>query len=477
MLALNKKLITVISVGQSQVTVAQGSGFKLDFFARAQLDWSDEKETRDALLALIPLKRRRHMRELCVVLPRAMFFTKLIHLPSVDEQEIRKMAALQIGQLLPYAQEQSVWDCIVCGQTDLVSDVLIVAAQREAVMKYLRIFLSVGLSPTVVTLSSYALANFLDMGDSAEHRVLFLLDENSTEICFCLNGRFYSSRGIIYGAKDFTDGNSDDFWAQVRLTFASQRKSFPQYAAPAGLYLTRFRDNLPSGFLERLAEESGIAWDDFSIDDFKKKLNTFSFPNQQSVDVDVLMVLAILRQNIKNISNFLPKDFRDRHSVKAGRRNAILLIFLILMSVLTMTLSVGAPVVKKTQQLQLLNEELERVKNPFLQLRKEQELWTAVRGSLQKHVAPLSLIQELYRIIPQGISFSKIRIGSQNEFQLEGQALQSSAVNELQEKMMAGSLLRDVRLEHTVRRTSSQGEVIWFVISAKVRDIEGDKGE
>lgn len=143
-----------------------------------------------------------------------------------------------------------------------------------------------------------------------------------------------------------------------------------------------------------------------------------------------------------------------------------------------MTLSVGAPVVRKTQQLQLLNEELERVKNPFLQLRKEQELWTAVKGAcLQKHVAPLSLIQELYRIIPQGISFSKIRIGSQNEFQLEGQALQSSAVNELQEKMMAGSLLRDVRLEHTVRRTSPQGEVIWFVISAKVRDIAGDKGE
>ncbi|MCB9757585.1 MAG: PilN domain-containing protein [Candidatus Omnitrophica bacterium] len=477
MLALSKKLITVISVGPSRVTVAQGSGLKLDFFAGADVVWSDEQKSRDALLTLMPLKRRRHVRELCVVLPRAMFFTKLIHLPSVDEQEIRKMAALQIGQLLPYAQEQAVWDCIVCGQTDLVSDVLIVAAQREAVMKYLRVLLSAGLSPTFVTLSSQVLANLLGTGDLTDHRVLFFLDERSTEICFCLNGRFYSSRGIIYGAKDLTDGNFTDFWAQVRLTFASQRKNFPQYAAPSGLCLTRFMDNLPSGFLEHLIQESGIAWDYFSFDDFKKKLGAFSLSSQQIVDVDVLMVLAILRQNIRNMNNFLPKDFRDRHSVKAGRKNAMVLIFFILMSVLTMTLSVGAPVVKKTQQLQLLNEELERVKNPFLQLRKEQELWTAVKSSLQKHAAPLSVIQELYRIIPQGISFSKIRIGSQNEFQLEGQALQSAAVNELQEKMMAGRLLRDVRLDHTVRRASSQGEVIWFVISAKVRDIGGDQGE
>lgn len=467
----------MLCVGQSQVTAAQGSGFKLDFFARADVDWSDEKKARDALLTLIPLKRRRHIRELCVVLPRSMFFTKLIHLPSVDEQEIKKMAALQMSQLLPYAQEQAVWDCIVCGQTDLVSDVLIIAAQREAVMKYLRVLLAAGLSPTVVTLSSHVLASLLMTGGSTEHKVLFFMDEYSTEICFCLDGRFYFSRGIIYGTKDFIDGNSDDFWAQVRLTFASLRKSFPQYAAPSGVYLTRFTDKLPAGFLEHLAQESGIAWDDFSFDDFKKKLGVFSLPNLQSVDVDVLMVLAILRQSLKNMSNFLPKDFRDRHSVKAGRKNVMVFIFLIGMSVFFMTLSVGAPVVKQRQQLQLLNEELERVKNPFLELRKKQELWAAVKGRLQKRVSPLSLIQELYRIIPQGISFSKIRIGSQNEIQLEGQALQSSAVNELQEKMMAGSLLSDVRLDHTVRRTSSQGEVIRFVISAKVRDIGGAKGE
>lgn len=478
MSVFNKKLLTVFFVSHNQLTVVQGSSTKLDFSAGAPIDWTDEQKARETLANLVPSAERRRIGELCLILPRAIFFTKLITLPSVDEQEIRKMVSLQINGLLPYAPEQAVWDFVVSGQRNASSDILILAVARQTLMKYLRILSSAGFFPTVVTVSSYALAELWANVDPTGHKVLFFSDENSTEICFCSEGKFYFSRSIAYGTSDFSTDKIADFWSSLRLTFEAQRKSFSQYGVPAGLYLKRSSDDFDKTFVDQLIKVSGFSWEDLSVEAFKRKSGPFYLPQQKVLSVDTVLVLAFLEKGFKHVCNFLPKDFKDKHNLKAGRQSVIVFICLFLMSVLSVTLALGAPIVKKMQHIKSLDEQLKRIERPFLKLRKEQELLASLKNDLAQRVSLLDLVQELYAVAPSGVAFTRIRLSEQNKLDLEGQAFVSSAVNDLQEKMTGSFLFSDVNIEHTVRRSGPLGEVVRFEITSKIKSkFQDDKGQ
>lgn len=461
-----KKLLTVFVVGQNQLTIAQGSNTKLDSCISTPIDWADEKKSAEQLSKFLVPAIRRQIGELCLVLPRSIFFTRFIHLPSVDPQEIHKMVSLQINQLLPYVPEQAVWDFVVCAERNSGTDVLVLAAQRQTLMKYLQIFSSAGCFPTVVTASSFALAALSSIVFSTGNTALFLADESSSEICFCDRAKFYSSRAISYGTKDFSNDQAQDFWVQIRLTFEAQRKGFSQYGVACGLYFLPSPDYFPPGFSEQLAKVSGIAWEEASIETCKKKIGQAYLSNQKVLSSDMLMAVSVLSRGIKNLGNFLPKNFKDRHNITARRRDAIVIMVLFLASVLSLTLAVSSPIIKKIQQINSLDEQLTKIRKPFLKLRKQKEIQSVIAQRLEKQFSPLGLVEELYRIVPDGVVFLKIQVSEENKVDLQGQALESSTVNDLQEKMTASNLFNDLRLEHTFRKPGPMGEVMHFSISA-----------
>ncbi|MCB9771462.1 MAG: PilN domain-containing protein [Candidatus Omnitrophica bacterium] len=442
---LKNKILTILSIRDDQITVVQGSESKLNFTNSVHVDWTDTQNVNDTFAKVFPSAYRRNIRDLCLILPRQMFFMKLIHLPSIDESELRKMTALQIVQHLPYPESQAVWDIVVCDRHGSTSDVIIFAVQSEVVMKYLRILSLTKIFPTVVTLSSCVLSEFISTTKASSHTVVFYPDVNASEICFCCNGQFYYSRAIA---------NTNDFEKQVRLTFETQHKSFAQMGQPtAGVCLTSSLGNVPQGLLEKLSGESGIDW------------------NELLVSKEDPIEKALLRKGFKGISNFLPRDLKDRYSNIKGRQNLITLFVLGVAAILSVTLAVSAPAIKKISQIRLLDQQLQKIEEPFLKSQEELKLRTTLQQRLDQRISPLALVQELYATAPQSISFSRIQVSNINTLNLEGQALQSTVVNELQEMMIANTLFGDVRLEHAVRRNTATGEVIHFAITAKLLSI------
>ncbi len=235
MALLQQKSVTILLVSGDRLTIVQGNESRVDFFNSTQISWSDEQAAREELLKLFRMSRRRPSGAVCLVLPRTLFFSKQIRLPSVDEEELRKMASLQINQHLPYPVEQAAWDLVVVQQRGSTSEVLLLSIQLESVMKYLRVLAGAGIHPVQVTISSNAAAALLGSADLTSQKVLFLPEENISEFCFCMpDNNFYSSRGIVYGHRDFQTEKLKDFFAQVRMTFEAHRKNFPQSAV---LYL------------------------------------------------------------------------------------------------------------------------------------------------------------------------------------------------------------------------------------------------
>jgi len=465
-----KKLATVMLISGDRLTVVQGQDDRVDYFNSTEILWSDREKAREGLLKIFPSARRRQAAELCLVLPRMMFFSKQIRLPSIDEEELHKMAALQISQHLPYPVEQAAWDLVVSLQRASSSDVLLLAIQLESVMKYLRPLSAAGITPTQVTISSDAASALLGSMDLTLQKVLFLPEEQYSEFCFCTSdNNFYFSRGIVYGHQDFQTDKLKDFFTQVRLTFESHRKSFPQSAISAGYYLQGFAKEFPQDFLETLSQESGVIWKELPIDHL---LKSFAPGRSQSLPSSSNMVagLAMLRRGFDKMCNFLPREYKTRNIVKAVRRNMVAISLLVFGVIIATTLAVTAPVVKKWEYGQKLDQQLRLIEKPFLKSRKEQALWTAITQSLEERVSPLKLVEQIYGSTPEGIVFTRIQITGRNDLQLEGHALQSSAVNDLQEKMIVSPLFRDVRLERSTRRAGPTGETVQFIITAKLQN-------
>lgn len=471
-----QKIATVLLVSGERLTVVQGHEARVEFFNSAEVNWSHEQKAREDLAKLIPSARRKQIRDLCLVLPRLMFFSKQVRLPSVDADELRKMAALQISQHLPYPAEQAAWDIVIGQPRGSSTEVLILAIQLESVMKYLRSLSVAGLAPTHVTISSNAAAALLGSLDMTSQKVLFLPEDNYSEFCFCTSdNNFCSSRGIVYGEKDFGTEKVKDFFIQVRLTFEAHRKNFPQNTVAAGYYLKGFIQGVPQDFWETLNQESGILWKELPVDNLLKIFAAVRAPGKPTITADMLVGLAFLRRGFNRICNFLPREYKARNTVRALRQNMAAISFSVLGVILSMTLAVSAPVIKKWDYARRLDNELKLVENPFLKLRKERALWSAMTRGLEARVSPLRFVEELYRSAPQGIAFSRIQVRAFNELELEGQAFQSSTVNDLQEKLIASSLFRDVRLERTIRRPGPMGEVVQFTISAKLQNTQTTK--
>lgn len=465
-------MTTVLLAGPNDLTVIRGNAQRLDVCVRGPVNWPDSQNAGRMLSEVLPASQRKAMGDIWLVLPRSIFFSKMVYFPTIDEQEIKKMAALQISQHLPYDEEQAVWDIVVCQRRGNSSDVMILAIQREKIMTYLKVLETQGLTPSVITVSSCVLAALSAVQNPDGPMALLVPGEQSTEICFCAAGKFYYSRSMAFGTKDF-HGRTEDMATQVRLTFEAHHKNFFVDGAFDGLCLFDATESVPPAVLE----PSGIVWKNFEPESFRKKFGIFSISKNVSVLPEAWAGIAAIRKGTAEFCNFLPADHRERHKVMAGKKNLIVFSCLVIGVLLSLTFAYGAPIIKKNQYVRSLKDQLRMVQSPFLKARNEKALWIALERRMNEHLPALELIDGLYQVLQPGISFSRIRVSGQNDLSLEGLALQSSLINDFQEKMISANVFRDVHLEHSVRRTGINGEVIQFVITSKLRAPSTEKSE
>lgn len=477
---MKKKVYTVIETAQDGLSILQGAGTK----SPEVLTLCLTEKTRgmdDAQISQLISKRLKgtgwRPEYLWLVLPRRLFILKTLSFPSQAEPEIKKMISLQLSAHVPYKEEDMVWDYVILEKTPAGhSRVLIMAVGIDVIRRYLKLLSLNNIHPAVVTFSSWGLPGWLNViegqnnGTGGAVYLLVHLEKFSTEICWCDRQKFYFSRHIDLGAQDVEGGHAADLTEQIRITMTAyrQEKMGPEPASGIILSMDERARSL-QGHLQKNLQLPFTVKE--PLKEIPRRNVAKSVNPETSLDGTGIAGLGLLARRWKGddkhrIGNFLPSTLQDSFGFKAqfqGRLKSVLLLALALASVIA---AMSVPLYQKSRYLAKIQDENRKMSPALQQVETRIRQWGALKNELSHRIAVVDIIDELYRLTPDGISYLSLHLQDTGTLTLQGRTFQGAAVNQLQSNLVNSPLLKNVTLQHATKRPSGMGEVTQFSISA-----------
>jgi len=192
----------------------------------------DFGETAEALRTFLSTARVTPS-ELVLVVPREQVITRVVRFPTTEWGELTQMVELYVKAQLPYPWEQSVTDFCLLAQQEGFSTVAVVACQREVMDRQLAPLREAGLSPSLVTVSSWGVLGWccrsVPADPAQEPRLVINVDETRTDLVLIAEERILSSRSVGQGVQDWTSSSSIPEFLSVEAdrSRAAIRKELP----------------------------------------------------------------------------------------------------------------------------------------------------------------------------------------------------------------------------------------------------------
>jgi len=475
---MRKKLTTVIEITESHVKFLQtillaGKINLMHCHVSGIMQHSDEEITQSISSSLSASKTRSH--NIITVVPRRFVIQRHISLPSHDEEEIKKMVALQIVKQVPYPKEDIVVDHITLHKdAGGYAKVLVIAVHKEIVGRYLKIFQDAGLHLNILTLSSEGLLNLSlyrerrNRQKTGESNVVINVDSNHTEICFFNEGKLLFSRSINYGAKDLNSEHIDVFIEQIHLTVnAYQKEKISDMVSRITLF-SPLKDIM---FLKtRLESEYKIIIDAVNpLDEVSHRKEMLLPEALEKEGVSLTVGLGLGLADHRKMINLLPVEVSDTWKVKQKRREWMKAG---LLSALIMALVMGIfylSAYRKSQSVEQLAAMVEETDQKVSEVRERSNRLDILKEKLSPKETVMEIISALYAVTPRDISYRLVQLDEKRALTLQGMSENSADVNNLQQNLVQSPIFDNVTLQYATKRKMFRGvEVTDFKIICQV---------
>lgn len=147
--------------------------------------------------------------DLIVSVPRHLAILKQMRLPSIHEDELRKMAGLQLINQIPYSVDDIIFDIVILEKSHGgYTKVLVIIVHKEISHRLIKLFTDAGCSLSRLILSSLGILGWLNYMESRrkiskkEPLAVINFDSQHSEISFCYHKTFLYSRNVNYGIRD-----------------------------------------------------------------------------------------------------------------------------------------------------------------------------------------------------------------------------------------------------------------------------------
>ena len=450
--------------------VREFSGYKetVAFDCYVLEDENDEQVVR--ILSDISRKKPSLRKKVRLVFPRHQVILKHLKMPSHDKWEIEKMLPLQLANMIPYAIEDVYFDYdLLEKDTEGFSRVLVAIANRESLQRYFRVFKMAGFEIAHVLLTSSGLQGWFNrfVLESQQQLsgpvVLLNIDESYSEICFCAQDKFFSSRSIHYGAETILERFSD-FIKEVQLSVDaySQKRQGPELKG----FLVVGRSEMTSQVSARLKDHFALPFlecDELDLDSSGGSLYSKEF-SRKNISVTACLGLKDLTQGI----DLIPEEIHLSRIRTKMISLAVSFCFLLLLSgCLLVSFFVQDIYFKQSElnQLQSLSSSVE----PMIDRGREYtDRFQALSRFRQNEVNVLECIDGLFVLTPEEVSYRSFYLDEERRIVIQGYSKSSLAVNTLQESLVRSDLFENVNLEFATKRRMYSQEVIDFKIVMKL---------
>lgn len=372
------------------------------------------------------------------------------------------MVALQATANLPFKEHELVWDFrLIAKEPNGYSRVLFMAAGIEQIEKYLKPFSEAGFFPEMVSVSSWGLLSRAPVPEGAAAMIL-RIEERFTEICFCGPRTLYFSRHVDLGFSDVAAGKSPELFEQIKLTLSAYQNE-KMGPAPKNILILS-----PSGIVRDIVKPLQKDMD-VSVQNPLENITNEEISGQPEAGVACAAALGLAGIGIEDAPSFLPGHVKDRLDSRSRSRRRTVTVLLTTLAVVSLALAIGAPVMQQEMEIARIQKKREAIRHSLKNAEKKMKSAEAVKTELSNKMIVVDIFDELYRVTPEGISYSNLRLSKSGEVILQGEASDGQDVNHLQSGLLGSQVFRNVTLQQASKRITVYGEVTHFSITATLQ--------
>ncbi len=326
--------------------------------------------------------------EVIVGLPRRCFVLRFLEFPDLHEAELNGLLAYELDRHLPFPPEEAWYSFQRLGRHQGKAQVMLVAARRAELDRYLGQVEKLGLRPTGVDVSALAVVNafvFHQHRRRAETCSLIALNGKEAEVSVVRDGVLLSSRSV-----SLDQGTFDALLTELRRIAGIVPEG------PGKVFVSGKTD----GLFTRLKEELGIQAEEWSLAWSSADASAYG-----------LALGGLTRLPIR--VNLLPPERRRK---KRERVVAVMFALLGLVAILGSTLGMSYAY-RERRTLGWLERRLDEVKaesasvaklrQEFMELINKRQI---LNGLLEKREQPLLILKELARLLPESVSVDEFSV-------------------------------------------------------------------
>ncbi|MBI4004209.1 MAG: pilus assembly protein PilM [Candidatus Omnitrophica bacterium] len=407
--------------------------------------------------------------DVIAVIPREAVLTRVVKFPSVHEAELAQMVELYAKAQLPYPREQTVMDFHVLARAEGFSTVAVIACQREVVDRHVAILQEAGLSPTLLTVSSWGVLGWyqqgLRRGIEAQEPVLVVnVDDTRTDLVLIDKSRILSSRSVGQGLQEWeASGEAATLLSfEVERSRAAIRNELPGTEVRS-LLVTGLRVSGP--WDEQLTQRIGLP---VTVVDAVRPFPTVS--GAAGAGLSPVVAGGLACSHPSTLLNLSPPEIRTQ--VHHRRRVSELTVVSLLLSAV---LAVGAGLLSLQMARQrrvssTIDRLLADIEPRTKQIKERVQAIQLVSSVLDDRRQLAATLSSVFRTTPASVALEAVTFERpKQEFVLRGSAATNQAVLEYLKQLERVEGVTDVRLKYSTRRTTSTGERTDFEVLLRQR--------
>lgn len=468
--SITQPITTCISIAEKAIKIVQSKAGRFgqevsQLKAIAIKDKTDEEIARglDILLKEKKLKPKGPGR-IILSIPRQACATGYCRLPSTKPDEIKEMARLQAGKLLPYEPQTIVFSYQTLRITaDGYSEIILLIVHQALVKRYLRLLEKYEFRPQEITIDAEGMRGWLALEKDAakdEPVMLIDLDPGCGRLDILAGGRLLYSRafGLTLPPVEY----------KLRLLDEINKSLIAYDKEGIGRKPAR-------GFITGAGESLNLIDEDF-MKNFNFKCISEPQTQNMHLKADRAVRVSDLKENSfasllgmvlspeKPCFNLLPEDILTRRQKDAYQRQMYVSIALFLLIAATLTLSLGMDLLSKRGLKQRLDRQLQNLSSAALRIERMDKKLTLLKNHLEQSNTCLDILTEVFRIAADDVSLILLEYDASGPLLLRGQARTIAAVFNFVNALETSKRFKGIQVRYASKRKVKNEELADFEI-------------
>lgn len=411
---------------------------------------------------------------------REQVMTRTLLLPTHDEHELRQMAVLQAKSQLPYPSGEVLADFMPLGRSAGSSTVWLMGAHREVVQRHTARLIAAGSHPSVVTISSWGLMNWLAHTPPAmvsdQPVAVIDFDTHHIELIVADRQSLFYSRTLGFGLQALTSAQT----TESTVALAAAREEWRRRLA---LELSRTLESVSKEVTKQPVAQLILTGAIETVRDIATWLGQELHVTAQAVDpqealgfkqraipegISPTIALGLALPPRLHLTDVTPPEVQEQRLVLQRKQ---LLARTVLSAGAVVAVLAGWQAFEVTSTLRAAGVVRQQVHDAEQQVRELERMTQKIEavGRLRRQQGVLlQLIETLYQATPTNIRLVQWLYEDGQRMIIRGSADNLSQVLAYIAQLEASPVIRDVRLRYTSKRKGANVEFTDFELSSVI---------